>query len=51
HDELLAWYGDQRPPRTVLVHGEDNGREGIAKVLRARGLQVDCPVIGDRYSL
>ncbi|WP_414040575.1 MBL fold metallo-hydrolase RNA specificity domain-containing protein [Acidithiobacillus sp. M4-SHS-6] len=51
HDELLAWFGNQKPARTVLVHGEDNGREGIAKVLRARGLQVDCPVIGDHYTL
>ncbi|MBN6742390.1 MBL fold metallo-hydrolase [Acidithiobacillus sp. MC6.1] len=51
HDELLAWYGDQKPTRTILVHGEDNGREGIAKVLRARGLLVDCPVIGDHYPL
>ncbi|MEY2342873.1 MBL fold metallo-hydrolase [Acidithiobacillus sp. IBUN Pt1247-S3] len=52
HDELLRWYGaKQRPAHTFLVHGEDNGREGIAKILRERDLAYHCPVIGDHYSL
>ncbi len=52
HDELLAWYGRaQKPEHTFLVHGEDNGREGIAKILREKGLAVHCPVIGEHYSL
>ncbi len=52
HDELLHWYGaEQRPRHTFLVHGEDNGREGIAKILRERDLPYHCPVIGDHYSL
>lgn len=51
HDELLAWYGTQQPEQTFLVHGEDNGRQGIARVLEGRGLQVHLPVIGDRYPL
>jgi metallo-beta-lactamase family protein len=51
HDELLAWYGAQQPQQTFLVHGEDNGRQGIAQVLAGRGLQVHLPVIGDRYPL
>ena len=51
HDDLLAWYGTQKPAHTFLIHGEESGREGIANVLRARGLTVDRPVIGDRYSL
>ncbi len=52
HDELLAWYGStQKPEHTFLVHGENNGREGIAKILRQRGLTVHSPVIGEHFSL
>ncbi len=51
HDELLAWYGAQRPEHTFLVHGEDNGRQGIAKILEGRGLAVRMPLMGDRFPL
>ena len=51
HDELLAWFGTQRPEHTFLVHGEDSGRRGIGRVLEGRGLKVHMPLIGDRFTL
>lgn len=50
-DELLRWFGETaHPAHTFLVHGEDKGRESIAKVLRARGLTVHCPMLGERFT-
>lgn len=50
-DELLAWYGPHRPQLTFLVHGEEEGRAGIAQALRERGLEFREPRIGERHRL
>jgi len=39
---LLDWYAQiENRPRTVLVHGEDDAREALAAMMRAR---FDCDV-------
>jgi metallo-beta-lactamase family protein len=52
-EQLLAWVGGlQRLPRqTILVHGEAEGREALARLLMDRGHRVMLPVMGQVLSL
>ncbi len=50
--ELLEWYRSSgTPAMTFLVHGEDDGREALAKVLRERGLRVEQPTLHASYTI
>ncbi|MFA7387833.1 MAG: MBL fold metallo-hydrolase [Thiohalobacteraceae bacterium] len=52
-DELAAWYGAiGGRPRVLLVHGEDRGREGLARKLgEAHGVEAGLPAAGDLIEL
>jgi len=51
--QLLAWVaGFTKPPRqTILVHGEDEGRSELARLLMERGHRVALPVMGQSITL
>ena len=47
-DELVRWVGEASPKQIVLVHGEDDGREALAKRFRAEfGIAAHLPKRGD----
>jgi metallo-beta-lactamase family protein len=51
-DGLLDWYGTAgAPAHTFLVHGEDGGRQSLARTLRARGLRVELPTLHASYAV
>lgn len=51
-DELAAWVSTvPGPPRTTfLVHGEEGGPTGLAEKLRANGLNVVIPRLGEQFA-
>jgi metallo-beta-lactamase family protein len=47
-DELVRWVGEAVPQQIVLVHGEDEAREALAKRFRSEfGVAVSTPARGD----
>jgi metallo-beta-lactamase family protein len=52
-DQLLAWTeGFRHPPEeTILVHGEADAREELARELTARGHHVKLPLLGQTLTL
>ncbi|HYF91698.1 MAG TPA: MBL fold metallo-hydrolase [Symbiobacteriaceae bacterium] len=52
-EQLLAWVGGLKrlPLQTILIHGEAEGREELARLLMARGHHVMLPVMGQVMSL
>lgn len=51
-DELAAWVSTapRSPQTTFLVHGEAVGATGLAEKLRAKGLHVVIPRLGERFA-
>jgi len=52
-EQLLAWVGglQRLPLQTILIHGEAEGREALARLLMGRGHRVMLPVMGQIMSL
>ena len=48
-DELLAWHNKIAPPRTFLVHGEEETMGRFAALLK--NTQVEMPRIGQSFEL
>ncbi len=47
-DELVRWVTEASPEQVVLVHGEDEGREALAKRFREEfGIEAHLPNLGD----
>lgn len=52
-EQLLSWVAGlhRLPLQTILIHGEAEGREELARLLMARGHRVMLPVMGQVLSL
>jgi metallo-beta-lactamase family protein len=47
-DELVRWVAEAKPKQVVLIHGEDEGRNALAKRFREEfGLEAHLPKRGD----
>jgi metallo-beta-lactamase family protein len=52
--DLLEWFSYLAPsrPRVALVHGEDNARSALAKLIEEKyGIRPELPEIGDEFEL